>query len=89
MYKPRWSAFYSTELTGLLTERKVNTVVVSGCNFPNCPRATLYDASERDFRVVLVPDATSQTYARGLRELEDIGVSLKNSNETVQWVTDA
>jgi nicotinamidase-related amidase len=52
----------------------VNTVAVCGCNFPNCPRATIYEASERDFRVAVVTDATSGLYERGLRELENIGV---------------
>ena len=30
----------------------VDTIVVAGCNLPNCPRATLFEASERDFRTV-------------------------------------
>ena len=30
-----------------------------GCNFPNCPRTSIYEASERDFRVVLARDAIS------------------------------
>lgn len=74
MYKPRWGAFYETPLQEHLLGLGVNTVVVSGCNFPNCPRATVYEASERDFRVVLVSDAVSGLYERGTRELENIGV---------------
>ncbi len=80
MYKPRWGAFYQTPLQGHLYDRVgANTVVICGCNFPNCPRATTYEASERDFRVVLVTDATSGVYERGLRELENIGVNLADS----------
>lgn len=41
MYKPRWSAFYSTGLDEFLHDRSVNTVVVCGCNLPNCPRTTV------------------------------------------------
>lgn len=89
LYKPRWSAFYETDLTDVLTERDVNTVVVCGCNFPNCPRATIFDASERDFRIVLVADATSGTYERGLEELTNIGVVLKDADETVRWLAEA
>ncbi len=75
MYKPRWGAFYQTPLQGHLYDRVgANTVVICGCNFPNCPRATIYEASERDFRVAVVTDATSGLYERGLRELENIGV---------------
>jgi hypothetical protein len=28
----------------------VNTVVVCVCNFPNCPRTTIYEASEREMK---------------------------------------
>ena len=74
MYKPRWGAFYETSLREHLQELGVNTLVVCGCNFPNCPRTTIYEASERDYRVVAVTDATSGVYDRGIRELEGIGV---------------
>ena len=59
MYKPRWGAFYNTLLEKHLRDLRVNTVVVCGCNFPNCPRTTIYEASERDFKAVLVKDSTS------------------------------
>jgi nicotinamidase-related amidase len=56
MYKPRWGAFYATPLENHLHKLNVNTVVICGCNFPNCPRTTVYEASERDFRVVLIKE---------------------------------
>lgn len=86
MYKPRWGAFYSTDLDTFLADREVNTLVVCGCNFPNCPRTTVYEASERDYRLVFVPDATSRTYRRGLDELEDIGVVLMDVDEATEWM---
>jgi nicotinamidase-related amidase len=81
MYKPRWGAFYATPLEKHLRELKINTVVICGCNFPNCPRTTVYEASERDFRVVLISDATSNIYERGLQELDNIGVELMTSDD--------
>ena len=66
MYKPRWGAFYATRLENHLRKLNINTVVICGCNFPNCPRTTVYEVSERDFRVVLISDATSNIYKRGL-----------------------
>jgi nicotinamidase-related amidase len=75
-FKPRWSAFYRTDLESWLRQRGVTTVVVAGCNLPNCPRATLFDASERDFRTVLVTDAVSQASGERLGDLERIGVNL-------------
>jgi nicotinamidase-related amidase len=76
MYKPRWGAFYNTPLEQYLRELGVSTLVFSGCNFPNCPRASIYEASERDFRVVLVEDAISGLYGQGRREMCNIGVEL-------------
>jgi nicotinamidase-related amidase len=81
MYKPRWGAFFATALEQHLREQGVSTLVLCGCNFPNCPRTTIYEASERDFRVVLVCDAVSGLYDRGERELLDIGVQLMTTNE--------
>jgi nicotinamidase-related amidase len=59
IYKPRWSAFFRTPLRQHLADLRVNTLVVAGCNYPNCPRATIYDASARDYRLVIAEDATS------------------------------
>jgi nicotinamidase-related amidase len=83
MYKPRWGAFYATPLETHLRELNTNTVVICGCNFPNCPRNTVYEASERDFRVVLISNATSNVYERGLHELDNIGVELMTSDDCV------
>jgi nicotinamidase-related amidase len=88
MYKPRWSAFYRTDLTDFLDTRSLDTIVVCGCNFPNCPRTTIYEASERDYRIVFVPDATSGVYERGVRELEDIGVAVKETEDAIEWMTE-
>ena len=83
MYKPRWGAFFKTPLEKHLHDLDINTIVLCGCNFPNCPRTTIYEASERDFRIVLVADAVSQTYKRGLRELKNIGVNLIKTKEVL------
>jgi len=64
----------------------VNTVVVSGCNFPNCPRTTIYEASERDYRIILATDATSVLYDRALQELKNIGVLVMNTDECIAWL---
>lgn len=76
MYKPRWGAFYRTPLDDHLQALGVGTVVIAGCNFPNCPRATIYEASERDHRVVAADGAISGLYDRGRAELRAIGVEV-------------
>lgn len=77
LYKPRWGAFYGTILDDYLRENLIDTVVFAGCNYPNCPRTSIYEASERDYRVVLVEDAVSGLYERGRAEMADIGVTLQ------------
>jgi len=83
MYKPRWGAFYRTPLETHLHHLDINTIVLCGCNFPNCPRTTVYEASERDFKIVFVTDAVSRTYKRGLLELKNIGVNLVTTEEFI------
>jgi len=89
MYKPRWDAFYGTPLEKHLRDLGVSTVVVVGCNFPNCPRATIYGATMRDYRAVLIADAVSGVYDRGLEELNSIGVATPSSGEYVEWLAGA
>lgn len=79
IYKPRWGAFFSTPLDSYLRGENVDTIVFAGCNFPNCPRTSVYEASERDYRIVLVEDAVSGLYERGANELRNIGVHVLNT----------
>ncbi len=81
LYKPRWGAFFGTSLDEHLRALGVDTLVFCGCNFPNCPRTSMYEASERDFRVVLARDAISGLYERGERELQRIGVHVLSAAE--------
>lgn len=74
IYKPRWGAFYNTPLDDYLKSMNIDTLVFSGCNFPNCPRTSIYEASERDYKVVLAEDALSGLYEQGKKELENIDV---------------
>jgi nicotinamidase-related amidase len=83
IYKPRWGAFYGTPLEEHLRAFGISTTVFCGCNFPNCPRTSVYEASERDFRVVVVRDALSGLYERGEQELSAIGVALMSSSEVL------
>jgi nicotinamidase-related amidase len=88
IYKPRWGAFFETPLEAHLRSHGASTLVFCGCNFPNCPRTSIYEASERDFRVVLATDAISGLYDRGEQELAGIGVQLMTSDAVVAALTD-
>jgi nicotinamidase-related amidase len=86
IYKPRWGAFYHTELERHLRKSASTTIVFAGCNFPNCPRTSIYQASERDFRIVLVADAMSGLYERGVEECRGIGVAVQDASTTLDWL---
>ena len=86
IYKPRWGAFFKTPLEAHLQDLGVSSLAFTGCNFPNCPRTSIYEASERDFRIVLVEDAVSGLYERGTEEMRNIGVRLVGSEELEEAV---
>lgn len=86
VYKPRWGAFYRTPLEDFLRKRGIDSLVFCGCNFPNCPRTSIYEASERDFKIALATDAVSGLYEQGLRELERIGVFLRSTAGVASWL---
>ncbi|MFI5890454.1 cysteine hydrolase family protein [Actinoplanes sp. NPDC051513] len=83
LYKPRWGAFYRTRLEELLAAHSVDTLVFAGCNLPNCPRANIIEAHERDYRVVLVTDAVSQASDQGFREVAGLGTVLRTTAEAI------
>jgi nicotinamidase-related amidase len=86
MYKPRWGAFYRTPLEALCREKAVSTLVVCGCNFPNCPRTSIYQASERDFRITAVTDALSGMTPSDVAALEKIGITCASSQTVCEVI---
>ncbi|UNK16199.1 cysteine hydrolase [Paenibacillus sp. N3/727] len=83
IYKPRWGAFYQTNLEKFLREKEIDTLIFIGCNFPNCPRTSIYQASERDFKVVMVEDAISGIYRKGIDEVMNIGVNIYTTDQLI------
>lgn len=59
LVKPRYSAFFQTNLDGLLRRRGIDTVLVTGTTTPNCIRATVFDAISLDYNTVLIEDCCS------------------------------
>jgi nicotinamidase-related amidase len=72
--KPRWSAFFGTELDLILRRLSVRRVILAGTTTPNCIRTTCYDANSLDYNVVILTDCTSsQTEEIQRVNLEDMG----------------
>ncbi len=59
LVKPRFSAFFGTDLDERLRNLGVRAVVLAGTTTPNCIRATCYDALSLNYDVVVLEDATS------------------------------
>ena len=71
--KPRWSAFFQTELDLILRRLGIRTVILAGTTTPNCIRTTCYDANALDYNVIVLSDCTSsQTEEIQRVNLEDM-----------------
>lgn len=57
--KPRFSAFFGTDLHETLQAEGVTTVILIGTTTPNCIRSSCYDALSLDYNVVIIEDCTS------------------------------
>lgn len=57
--KPRFSAFFQTELDLILRRLGVHTLYLAGTTTPNCIRSTFYDALSLDYDAVVLSDCTS------------------------------
>lgn len=58
--KNRPSAFYATNIEPILNGLDVDTLVVCGVTTNVCVESTVRDASERDYKVFVVKDATGE-----------------------------
>lgn len=54
--KKKPSAFHGTPLLGLLVDRGIDTLVVTGGSTSNCVRATVVDAMSYNYRPIVVED---------------------------------
>ncbi len=81
--KPRFSAFFHTELDLILRRLQVKTVILCGTATPNCIRTTAYDAISLDYEVSLLEDCcssiTREIQSANLADMERIGVRLMTS----------
>ena len=87
LVKPRFSAFMQTEFDLMLRRLNVTRLVICGIQYPNCIRATVFDAVSLDYGVTLVTDATSaQTAAiaeANILDMANIGVTCVSAKELI------
>ncbi len=85
--KPRFSAFFQTELDMLLRRLGVDTLLMAGTTTPNCIRTTAYDAIALEYNVAAAADCTSSATEEiqrvNLEDMQRIGVQLLNSKDFI------
>lgn len=74
--KKRLSAFYPTDLDFLLRQQDVRTIVLTGCMTDCCILNSAFDASNHNYRVVVVRDCVAGTND----ELEDAALKIISLN---------
>jgi nicotinamidase-related amidase len=83
LIKPRWSAFFGTELDLILRRLGVRRVILAGTTTPNCIRTTCYDANSLDYNVVILTDCTSSQTEEiqrvNLADMERMGAVLMDT----------
>lgn len=87
LYKPRYSAFFQTNLDGMLRRKGIDTVVVTGTTTPNCIRATVFDAISLDYNTVVLSDCTSSVTEEvqrvNLLGMQTIGAVITTAQEFI------
>lgn len=83
--KPRFSAFFATDLHDILQVRNITTIVLTGTTTPNCIRSSCYDALSLGYNVAVVKDATSSrneaVQRANLEDMAFIGAFILDSFE--------
>lgn len=76
--KKRNSAFFMTSLHETLKKRGIETVVISGTQYPNCIRGTACDAMSYGYRTVVCTDAcsakTAEVAESNIRDMKNMGI---------------
>ena len=92
LVKPRYSAFFHTNLDALLRRRGIDTVIVTGTTTPNCIRATVFDSICLDYNTIVLDDCTSSVNEEVQRVnmlgMQTIGAVIANAEDFIQETID-
>jgi biuret amidohydrolase len=76
--KPRFGAFYGTDLESILRSRGLDTIIISGIATDVCCDTTAREANARDFRVLFLSDGTA-TNGEGAEEAQRATLEMMGS----------
>ena len=83
--KNRFSAFMNTELDLMLRRKGITDLIICGTQYPNCIRATIFDAIALGYFVTNITDATSaktqEIADSNIVDITNIGVTCVNFKE--------
>ena len=83
--KNRFSGFMHTELDLILRRLQVTKIFITGTQYPNCIRATAFDAVSLGYDVSVVTDATSASTVEiaeaNITDLKNIGIECINTSQ--------
>jgi nicotinamidase-related amidase len=83
--KNRFSGFMNTELDFMLRRLEISKIIITGTQYPNCIRATVFDAVALGYDVTVITDATSaateEVAKANIIDLQNIGINCIKSNE--------
>ena len=81
--KPRYSAFFATELDLILRRLGIRRLLLAGTTTPNCIRASCYDAISLDYAVTVLSDCCSsvseEVQQSNLRDMANVGAEIISS----------
>ena len=87
LIKPRFSAFFQTQLDIMLRRLRVDTVILAGTTTPNCIRTTMYDALSLEYNSIVISDCTSsateEIQQANLRDMSNIGAHVMSLEEFI------
>lgn len=85
--KPRFSAFFQTELDLILRRLGVRNIILTGTTTPNCIRTTAYDGISLDYNVIALEDCcssqTPEIQRANIDDMARIGVTIMTSDEFI------
>lgn len=83
--KPRFSAFFQTELDLILRRLGTHTIFLAGTTTPNCIRTTCYDGLSLDYNIAVLTDCcssnTEEIQRVNMEDMERAGAVLVSAED--------
>lgn len=87
LIKPRYSAFFRTELDSMLRRLGIDSIILSGTTTPNCIRASCYDGISLEYNVAVAEDCCSSTdeeiQRANIRDMANVGAQIISSRDFI------